>query len=59
MAHPLINGDFYNAILHFEESDEAQEYYYKVMNSVVERNGEQHTVTISVRWRGRLPALKT
>ena len=44
MAHPLINGDFYNAILHFEESDEAQEYYYKVMNSVVERNGEQHTV---------------
>ena len=44
MAHPLINGDFYNAILHFEESDEAQEYYYKVMNSVVERNGEKHTV---------------
>ena len=44
MAHPLINGDFYNAILHFEESDEAQEYYYKVMNSVVERNGKQYTV---------------
>ena len=44
MAHPLINGTFYNAILHFEDSDEAQDYYYKVMNSVVERNGKQHTV---------------
>ena len=44
MAHPLINGRFYNAILHFEDSEEAQEYYYKVMSSVVERNGKQYTV---------------
>ena len=44
MAHPLINGSFYNAILHFEDSEEAQEYYYKVMSSVVERNGKQYTV---------------
>ena len=44
MAHPLINGTFYNAILHFEDSEEAQEYYYKVMSSVVERNGVQYSV---------------
>ena len=35
MAHPLINKAFYDAILHFEESEEAQEYYYKVMDSTV------------------------
>ena len=44
MAHPLINGTFYNAILQFEDSEEAQEYYYKVMSSVVERNGVQYSV---------------
>ena len=44
MAHPLINGDFYNAILHFDESDEAQDYYYKVMDTVVERDGKKSTV---------------
>ena len=44
MAHPLIDNTFYNAILHFEESDEAQEYYYRVMDSVVELNGKKDTV---------------
>ncbi|MBP5167888.1 MAG: hypothetical protein ILP14_01605, partial [Oscillospiraceae bacterium] len=44
MAHPLINKAFYDAILHFEESEEAQEYYYKVMDSTVERNGKTYTV---------------
>ncbi len=44
MAHPLINRSFYDAIQKFEESDEAQEYYYKIMDSVVERNGRKDTV---------------
>ena len=44
MAHPLINSSFYDAILHFEESEEAQEYYYKIMDSTVERNGKKDTV---------------
>ena len=44
MAHPLINNAFYNAILHFEEDDDAQEYYYRVMDSVIERNGKKDTV---------------
>lgn len=33
MAHKLINKDFYEAILHFNDNAEAQEYYYKVMAS--------------------------
>ena len=44
MAHPLIDRAFYEAILHFEESEQAQELYYRVMDSVVERNGKQDTV---------------
>ena len=44
MAHPLINKAFYDAILHFEESEEAQEYYYKIMDSTVERNGKTYSV---------------
>ena len=44
MAHPLINSSLYDAILHFEESEEAQEYYYKIMDSTVERNGKKDTV---------------
>ena len=44
MAHPLIDRAFYEAILHFEESEQAQELYYRVMDSVVERNGKKDTV---------------
>ena len=44
MAHPLINKEFYDAILHFEESEEAQDYYYKIMDTAVERNGRRYTV---------------
>lgn len=44
MAHPLINRAFYEAILHFEESEEAQDYYYRIMDTKVERNGKQSTV---------------
>ena len=44
MAHPLINRAFYEAILHFEESEEAQDSYYRIMDTKVERNGKQSTV---------------
>ncbi len=44
MAHPLINREFYEAILHFEESDRAQEYYYRVMDTQVESRGRKDTV---------------
>lgn len=44
MAHPIINRDFYNAILRFDRSDAAQDYYYRVMDTVVERNGKKDTV---------------
>ena len=44
MAHPFVNRAFYEAILHFEESEEAQDYYYRVMDSVVERDGKKDTV---------------
>lgn len=44
MAHPWINRDFYEAAVRFEESEEAQEYFYRVMDAEVERNGKKDTV---------------
>ena len=44
MAHPLINRAFYEAILHFGESEQAQETFYRVMDTKVERNGKTYTV---------------
>ena len=44
MAHPWINRELYEAILRFEESDAAQEYYYRVMDTEVERNGKRDSV---------------
>ena len=44
MAHPLINRAFYDAIVHFEESDSAQDLYYQVMDTEVERKGKTDTV---------------
>ena len=44
MAHPLIDRNFYDAIIHFEESEEAQDTYYRVMDTAVERNGRTFTV---------------
>ena len=44
MAHPLINRRFYDAIQRFETSEEAQDYYYKTMDSVVELGGRKDTV---------------
>lgn len=44
MAHPLIDKKFYEAILRFEDSDEAQDTYYRTMDASVERNGKRYTV---------------
>ena len=44
MAYPLIDRAFYEAILHFEQSEEAQELYYRVMDTELERNGKTDTV---------------
>ena len=44
MAYSPINSEFYDAIVRFEESEAAQEYYYRVMDTVVERDGRRDTV---------------
>ena len=44
MKQSLIDRRFYEAILRFEESDEAQDTYYKIMDTSVERNGKTYTV---------------
>lgn len=44
MAHPYINRAFYEAILNFEDSEDAQDYYYRIMDSEVDRNGKKDTV---------------
>lgn len=44
MAHPLINRRFYEALVRFEESEEAQETYYRIMDSTVEQNGRTSSV---------------
>ena len=44
MAHPLINRAFYDAIIHYDTDDKAQDYYNRVMGTLVERNGCWDTV---------------
>ena len=44
MAASLIDRRFFEAILHFEESEEAQDYYYKIMDTTVVRSGRTYTV---------------
>ena len=44
MAHAWINRAFYEAVCSFEESESAQEYYYRVMDAEVERDGKRDTV---------------
>ena len=44
MAHPFINKEFYDAVLHFDDSEAAQETYYKVMDTVIDRNGKKDSV---------------
>ncbi len=44
MAYSLINRDFYDAVVNFEKSTEAQDYYYQVMDTEIERNGKKDTI---------------
>ncbi len=44
MAYSLIDRKFYDAIIHFERSEQAQEYYYQVMDTVIERDGVRDTI---------------
>jgi hypothetical protein len=44
VAHPLIDRTFFESIINFEKSEQAQDYYYKVMDTVVERDGKADTV---------------
>ena len=44
MAHPYIDRTFYEAILRFEDSEEAQETFYRVMDKKIERGGGVCTV---------------
>ena len=44
MPHPLIDRAFYEAIIHFDESDKAQETYYRIMDTVTESGGRRDTV---------------
>ncbi len=44
MAHPYINRAFYDAIIQFTESEEAQDYYYKIMDTEIDRKGKKDTI---------------
>ena len=44
MAHPLINRALYDAIARFDTDESAQETYYRIMASTVERGGRPMTV---------------
>ena len=40
MTYSLINREFYDAIINFERSEKAQDYYYKVMDMETGRTGK-------------------
>ena len=44
MANTLIDRRFYDAIVNFEVSESAQDYYYSVMNAEMDRDGKKDTV---------------
>ena len=44
MAHPLINHALYDSIERFDESDEAKDYYYRIMDTETEIHGRKDTV---------------
>lgn len=44
MAHPLIDRALYDAITRFDVDEAAQEAYYRIMDSTVQRGGRQMTV---------------
>ena len=47
MSDSLINRDFYEAIVRFDEDEKSQEYYYKIMDSLTgkkDAEGKEETV---------------
>ena len=44
MNQTLIARELYDAIIQFDRSEAARYYFYKVMDTLVERNGRQDTV---------------
>ncbi len=48
MAHPLINRALYDAIVRFDADEAAQETYYRIMDSTVERGGRAFTVRTQI-----------
>jgi hypothetical protein len=44
MNQTLIARKLYDAIIHFDRAEAAREYYYRVMDTPVERNGRSDTV---------------
>ena len=44
MVSTLIDRRLYDAIVNFEDSDDAQNYYYAVMNTELLRDGKKDTV---------------
>ena len=44
MAHAWINKAFYEAVCSFEKSEASQDFYYRVMDAEVERDGRKDTV---------------
>ena len=44
MTKTLIDRAFYDAIVHFDRSEAARDYYYRVMDTPVERGGRTDTV---------------
>lgn len=44
MAHPFINRKLYDAIVRFDADEAAQDYYYRIMDTEVERKGRRETV---------------
>ncbi len=44
MIKDLVNRAFYEAIVSFEDDEAAQDLYYRVMDTEVERNGRTETV---------------
>ena len=47
MVRQLINKEFYEAVIHFEDSEEAREFYYRIMDTKtgkVAKDGKSETV---------------
>jgi len=40
----LIDRAFYDAVVHFEESEQAQDYYYRIMDTETECGGRRDTL---------------